>query len=239
MTATPKDPDEITCPRCHSGPGVICRMPSGRKSPRIHAERRYAANPQARPKYPTTSPATAEGRSKGGKRSGEKRRSRRSTIADYVAQARADAILDAADNLAADAVRYDRERMALKAMTLEAARKAAARLIEALEGYWRVELDDDGKPKYENVEMTGKDGRPTVARILARRGSYSPDDLKALTVAARQTLEMLRLEEGSATSRQELVSGEIGAGLRDLADAPLADLTRRLADQLGRIEGAS
>ena len=237
MTDTPLDPDQVTCPRCHAEPGQVCRDPHGKRTRRVHAARRAAAG--GKPETPN--PGTRESRSKAGKATAARRRKDRATVAAVVGEARARALLARAEELGADAVKWDADRMTLKRLVLDTALGTWSQLGAAVEAYKRVQLGEDDRPLKLPVEVTtmtddGKGGqveRREIREVLDVRGSYGPDDVKALATAAGIALDKVRLEEGSATSRSEVVGAhEPLTGLSDAELKAFADRSRAAIDEL-------
>lgn len=234
------DPDEVTCPTCNADPGAVCTTPTGARSKTVHAARRRAAaaapaderpasvavrKPRGKGKPP---PATRESRAKGARAANEAKRARIAEVRELVGEIRARAIVERAETLAANAVRFDQDRMLVKRLALDATIVAGATFVEALEGYRRLRLDEEGRPIVVSVETdeVDHDGRrKPPRRQLDTRGAFSPDDVKALAVAWGVSLDKLRLEEGSSTSRSEHVF-EPGA-LSKMDTAQLVELAGR------------
>lgn len=228
-TPTPLDPDEVACPKCEAPAGSVCLTPTGRKSRTIHVERRRAAagepdnrsQVERKPRSTRTrkSPATPEGRSKGGKTAAQARRRRRAEQEAAIAEETERKLREEAEanavRLAEDAVRYADDRALLKRQTLDAARSAATRLLESLDGLRRpAGFDDQGKPRTVPVELftteKGKrvrvleqDGTPAVRDEIDVVGWYGADTVERLAKVAASTLNSLRLEEGKATGIEE------------------------------------
>lgn len=213
---TPLDPDQVACPRCGAGVAVPCHTPTGAKARTIHVERRRLAaaggtkqtQPPANP-GPTRrgkSPATPEGRSKGGRKSAQDRRRRRAEQEAAVEAAQEEALREEAQRnavrLAEDAVRFANDRAILRRQTLDAATRAAGRLLEALDGLQVVKLDEDGRPLTTPIERTDRDGRIRTIHVPDVRGAYSADTVERLAKVAASTLNSLRLEEGKPTGIQ-------------------------------------
>lgn len=226
------DPDQIECPRCTAKPGAICTTPTGKRAKTIHAERRAAADkappperaPSAAPSKKRARkgpPATRESRAKGARATNKIRAEKVALVREIVGEIRANALVERAQELAENAVRFDADRMVVKRLALDATLVSVATFVEALEGYRRVRLDDEGRPALIPIE--GPRGGVTLAPDY-RGGTWGPDDVKALAVAYGVALDKLRLEEGSATSRSEHVHE---TGLTGRSDEELAQLVER------------
>lgn len=234
----PLDPDEVACPQCGAPTGTVCTTPTGNRAKTVHAARRRAAT-GADPKQPgpKKSPGTAEGRSKGGRAAAERRAEDRATVAAIVGQVRADALIAAARQRGEAAAAWDDDRMALKRLVLDEALEAWGTLLEATKGVQRVQLDEDtGRPLRIPVERVNADGDPLPPRYEPDvRGAWSTAKLRDLATVAGITLDKVRLEEGSATSRHEQLNGTPGEGLAELGDKPLrafVDTARSALDEI-------
>lgn len=229
-TPSPLDPDLVACPRCSAEPGVVCREPNGRKAKRLHAARRVAATGQ-RPPPRATAPdgPSREARSKGGKATAEARAEARRLFEQLLGRVRARELEERAGELAEDALRWDRDRMTVRRLVLDAALVASSTFVESLEGYRRVRLDpESGRPVMVAVEGP----RGVTMQPDYRGGGWGPDDVKATAAAYSTAIEKLRLEEGSATSRSEHVSRPGGQP----TDDELAELARAEAEARAVIE---
>lgn len=250
------DADEVPCPRCSAKVGAVCTTPTGRKAKTVHRERRELAAsgggkatveraPSKRDRKKPSPPATRESRAKGGRAASASRRARRAAVEELVGQLRADALVERAAKLAEDAVRFDTDRMIVKRLALDAALSAVSTLGEALEGVRRVRLDEDGRPVVIPTELvnpeTGeairdRDGRAKIEKRIDVRGGWTTAQIRDLSVVWGVALDKLRLEEGSATSRSEIVGS---GGLAHHSDAELEELVTRSRKALGELEGGT
>lgn len=224
---TPLDPDERPCPRCHVQPGEVCRTPAGKKSVRMHADRKRAPG-EPRPGNKTPH-ATAESRAKGGRASQAALKARREKLAAEREEKRreleAEALKAEAGKLAQQAASWDRRRMALREDVLGVAGKAWTTVSAELDALRRVKLDEHGQPVLflDTTDPENPKMRPETT------GYALPKDIQALMVSAAVALDKLRLEEGAATSRHEQVSGD---RLGDLAERSLRDVAGRVVQML-------
>lgn len=237
------DPDEITCPTCASPPGVVCLTPKGRKAKTIHRARRDTAatagdrqDPPKKAKRPAPARETAVA---GGKAKAAQARADRKLVEAVIGRRRAQAIIDDAEKLAHDVVERVRLRETSKRLTLDNLVRALGTLGAALEGYRAVELDAEGRPLIVAREVTDeetgetvrdRDGRAKVKRGLDYRGAYGPDDVQKLSVAVGILIDKVRLEEGSVTSRSEVLTPE--AAIAELSDEEL----RRMHEETIQLE---
>lgn len=238
---TPLDPDEITCRKCLANPGEVCRQPNGDKARTIHAVRRRDAadgNPPAvspvktpskmRTKPKTSSTFDSDKASAAGRKSAQERRRRRAEAEAALEAKREEAqrrkVEEEAERLAADALRFERDRAILKRHVLDGALKAYAKLIEGLDGLQRVELDDDGRPCLTPREFVNARGDRGVRDVPDVRGAYSAEHVERIAKVAASALNSLRLEEGKPTGINRNEGGDqvaeaLGeAGVRDLVE---------------------
>lgn len=236
---TPLDPDEVTCPRCTSGPGVPCRRPNGDKSPTIHVARRRnaaagitgpsASSPRRskiREKPAGASTFDSKSATAAAKKSAQTRARRKAELAAKREAARerleAEALEAEAVKLAEDASRFSRDRAILRRQTLDAASLAYTRLIEGLEGLQRVAVDQDGRPEVVAQEYEDREGRRRNRMVPDVRGAYPSSTVERLAKVAASTLLSLRLEEGKPSgileNRQDGGAAEVlgSAGVDEL-----------------------
>lgn len=250
------DPDEVWCPRCHEGPGTVCRTPGGARSRSVHLERRRRAADGVRGPLDPAQPATAPQRPtrKGGKPAGsstftsetaaaaakraaqERRRRRNEADAALEAareKAQREAVEAEAQQLADDAVQWQKDRALVRRQILDAAAGTASRLNEAVAGLRRPRgFDDHGQPltvtveQYEvkngrKIRVFDEDGNPVNEEQVDVIGWYSVDHVVNLSKALTSAHNALRLEEGKATE----IHGDTGTHPADvLGEAGTAEL---------------
>lgn len=229
-------PDEIKCRKCGADEGDVCRQPNGKVAASIHVVRRRDAERANRtPSEPRPSPGTSEGRSRGGKRAAQERRRRKSELAAQVEAKRVAAenaaIENEAERLAADAARYATDRNLLRRATLENALASAGALGECLRDLRRLELDAEGFPKTQGVEVFDRktglpvfdpSGERVIEQVPIVKGYTTPQNVETLSKAAAQQLVSVRLEEGKPTGIHEHL-GDGGAS-KILGDAGVREL---------------
>jgi hypothetical protein len=252
-TQQPKDPDELTCPRCGALPGGVCRQPNGRVSVRIHMMRRRASQATEPNDKPTSavrrSPGTPEGRRKGQAAQVAARRRRQSELAAATAarrEAAEEAALEAeAQALIEDASRYTRDRLLVRRLILDAAQLAGERLVEGLEYMLRPRaFDQEGTPATKPTELyrvsragvrtrfENADGTPATEERPDLVGYYTVDQLEALAKVAATALNSLRLEEGRPTGILENKNGGISRTEEILGKLGVAELIAFAAETL-------
>lgn len=246
------DPDQVECPvpSCLAEIGHPCTTPTGAKSRTVHMPRRRAAaagqlhrrapRAQRGSSNPGTSSLTPSARSKGGKVTAQNR-ARRKAEAAAAAEAEVErleleAITREAETLAADSVRYTRDRLLVKRQTLDAAQLAADRLVEGLRHMRRPKgFDEDGvaltKPvevyrtvRGKKVRERDEQGNPVTEDVLDLVGHYRISDLEGLAKVATATLNAIRLEEGKPTGILEQQGATQGAQL--LGELGIAELLK-------------
>lgn len=244
QTEPPLDPDEIACPKCHAAPGDVCRTPAGRKARLIHADRWRAARADSEQTKPNKARKgrhtfTKAEASKAAKRAAANRRRRRAEL-DAAREAKrekveAAKIEEEAERLAADAARYDRDRMLLRRKVLDVAVASWDAAEEAVKGIQRIKVDDEGRPLTTPIEYLDRNGDNRIRNVPDVRGSTPANDVKLTMTAAAIALDKLRAEEGEPTARIEH-GGTVGTnptGSEILGRSAFADLledARRLVD---------